>query len=236
MLYASEFKYILPCMDVCSKYTWVFPLKLKSNVILTFTHFVTAVEVHFSTMVKAVQTDGEGEFTPTTFLFNTKDIIHMLACPGTHHQNESIVHKNMHVVEKNLILLAQASLLLKFWDHACMTTTYLINKMLAPLLNMKSLYFMLYKQVLDYKTLKAFRCASYPHLTPLTSLTLTPKNVCSLVILKTRKDISVFLPMVESTFQNICFLIILDLHTLTLLIFHPLKLFLYHLHIHLPFP
>lgn len=47
-----------------------------------------------------------------------------------------------------------------------MTTTYLINRMSTPLLDMKSFYIMLYQKVLDYKSLKAFRCACYPHLRP----------------------------------------------------------------------
>lgn len=72
----------------------------------------------------------------------------------------------MHVVETGLALLAQANLPLKFWEHACLTAAYLINRMPTPLLGMRSPYLMLYKEVPDYKSLKAFGCACFPHLRP----------------------------------------------------------------------
>lgn len=46
MLSTSGYKYLLTCVDASTKYTWVFPMKLKSDVLLTFTHFITVVEGH----------------------------------------------------------------------------------------------------------------------------------------------------------------------------------------------
>lgn len=160
------YKYLLTCVDAYTRYTWVFPLKLKSNVRLTFTHFITTIEVQFSTHNKAVQTDGGGEFKSLTTLFHSKGIAHRLACPHIHHQNDSVERKHMHVVETGLTWLAQANLPLKFWEHACLTAAYLILLMPTPLLGMRSPYPMLYKTVPDYKYLGTFGCDCFPYLRP----------------------------------------------------------------------
>lgn len=83
MVSTCGFKYLLKCVDAFSKYTWIFLFKLKSDVLLTFTHFLTAVEIQFSTKDKVVQTDGGEEFQSLTSLFLTKGIAHRLACPHT---------------------------------------------------------------------------------------------------------------------------------------------------------
>lgn len=83
MLSTSSYKYLLTCVDACTKYTWVYPIKLKSNVLLTFTHFVTATQVQFSTKVKAVQIDGGGEFQVRATLYSTRGVVHRFACPHT---------------------------------------------------------------------------------------------------------------------------------------------------------
>ncbi|KAI5403411.1 hypothetical protein KIW84_050837 [Lathyrus oleraceus] len=93
----------------------------------------------------------------------------VLACPHTHHQNGYVERQHKHVVETCLTLLARANLPLKFWDHVCLTITYLINRMPTPILDMKSPYFMLYGIVPDYKHLKTFGCACYPYLRPYSS-------------------------------------------------------------------
>lgn len=45
MLFVSGYKYLLTCVDASTKYTWVFPLKLKSEVHSTFTHFIAPIRV-----------------------------------------------------------------------------------------------------------------------------------------------------------------------------------------------
>src|ERR1051325_9362969 len=103
---SSGYKYLLTCVDAFTRYTWVFPIKLKFEVMITFTHFLTAIEVQFSTQLKVVQTDGGGEFKALTNLFLTKGIAHRFSCPHTHHQNGSVERKHRHVVETGLALLA----------------------------------------------------------------------------------------------------------------------------------
>lgn len=169
MVSSCDYKYMLTCVDACTKYTWVFPLKLKSDTYATFRHFKAMVEVQFGTKIKSVQTDGGGEFRALAAYFNECGITHRLACPHTHHQNGSVERKHRHVVETGLTLLAQAGLPFQFWDHAFLTATYLINRMPTAVLQMQSPYYTLYKQQPDYSFLKVFGCACYPHIRPYNS-------------------------------------------------------------------
>ncbi|KAI5430474.1 hypothetical protein KIW84_034888 [Lathyrus oleraceus] len=65
-----------------------------------------------------------------------------------------------------LTLLAQAILPLMFLDHAFQAATYLINRMPIATHDMSSPCLALYHAEPDYKSLKAFGCACYPHLRP----------------------------------------------------------------------
>lgn len=161
--------YFLTCVDAYSRYTWIYPLKLKSHTLTTFQNFKSMVELQFKFKIKAVQTDGGGEFRPFTKYLTELGITHRFTCPHTHHQNGSVERKHRHIVETWLTLLAQAKMLLKFWDHAFLTATYLINILPSPSLNNKSPFFLLKFQFPDYKFLKCFGCACFPFLRPYNS-------------------------------------------------------------------
>jgi len=160
------YSYFLTIVDAYSRFTWIYPLKLKSHTLTTFQTFKTMVELQLNHKIKAVQSDGGGEFRPFTKFLNEHGIIHRLTCPHTHHQNGSVERKHRHIVETGLTLLAHAKMPLSFWDHAFLTATYLINRMPTPTLNHKSPFFMLYLQFPDYKFLKCFGCSCFPFLRP----------------------------------------------------------------------
>jgi histone deacetylase 1/2 len=160
------YSYFLTCVDAYTRFTWIFPLKLKSHTLLTFQNFKNMVELQYNLPIKFVQTDGGGEFRPFTQYLTPLGIIHRLTCPHTHHQNRSVERKHRHIVETGLTLLAQANMPLKFWDHAFLTTTYLINRLPSSTLENKSPYFLLNSQIPDYKFLKNFGCVCFPFLRP----------------------------------------------------------------------
>lgn len=85
MVSACNYKYMLTIVDACTKYTWTFPLKLKSDTYGVFKQFKVLVEVQFNTKIKSVQTDGGGEFTALAPFFAECGIQHRLTCPHTHH-------------------------------------------------------------------------------------------------------------------------------------------------------
>jgi histone deacetylase 1/2 len=158
------YSYFLTCVDAYSRFTWIFPLKLKSHTLSTFKNFKSMVELQYNAFIKCVQADGGGEFLPFIEFLAPLGIVHRLTYPHTHHQNGSVERKHRHIVEIGLTLLAHAKIPLKFWDHAFLTATYLINRLPSPTLNYKSPFFLLHLQIPDYKFLKSFGCACFPFL------------------------------------------------------------------------
>jgi len=108
------YTYFLTIVDAFSRFTWIYPLKLKSHTFTTFQNFKTMIELQLNHKIKAVQSDGGGEFRPFTKFLNDQGIIHRFTCPHTHHQNGSEERKRRHIVETGLTLLAHAKLPLSF--------------------------------------------------------------------------------------------------------------------------
>jgi hypothetical protein len=57
-------RYYLSIVDDFSKYTWFYPLELKSDVCAIFLRFKHLIETYFSTKILSVQSDNGGEFRP----------------------------------------------------------------------------------------------------------------------------------------------------------------------------
>ena len=62
----------------------------------------------------------------------------------------------MHVVESRLVLLARASVLIKFWQYIFQTSTFLIRRMARNALKHDSSYFTLFQKIPNYKSLRVF--------------------------------------------------------------------------------
>jgi histone deacetylase 1/2 len=85
------------------------------------------VERKFNRKIITMQTDWGGEYKKLHGFFQKVGITHHVACLYAHQQNGSVERKYRHLVEVGLALLAHASMPLKFWDEAFLTTTFLIN-------------------------------------------------------------------------------------------------------------
>ena len=77
--------------------------------------------------------------------------------------------KHRHIVETGLALLDHSHLPFQMWDHAFITTTYLINRLPSVSLENKTPYFKLFHKFPDYAHLRVFGCACFPFLRPYNS-------------------------------------------------------------------
>lgn len=77
-----------------------------------------------------------------------------------------VLSKHRHITETGLTLLAQASMPLKFWWDAFLTSANLINGLPTDVLAGKSPMELLLKKSLDLNSLKIFGCVCYPYLRP----------------------------------------------------------------------
>lgn len=81
-------------------------------------------------------------------------------------QNGSAKRKYQHIVEVGLSHLAHASMPLKFWDKAFLTTAYLINRLPSRVISFDTPLERLFLQNNNYISLCTFGCSCWPNLHP----------------------------------------------------------------------
>ena len=160
----NGYKYYISFVDDYTRYTWIYPLKLKSQAFEVFKLFKAQVENQFNTKIKELQSDLGGEFRVFSDFLNQNGIKFRHSCPYTHHQNGLVERKHRHIIELALTLLAQASLPFQFWWEAVHTAAYHINRLPTPVLKLLSPYKKLFKHQPDYSLLKCFGCLCYPYM------------------------------------------------------------------------
>ena len=164
----SGFRYFVIFVDDYSRYTWIFPLKLKSDVFNIFVKFKQLVENMLSTSIKSFQTDGGGEYLNKQFTayLSTHGIFHRFSCPHHPEQNGLAERKHRHIVETGLTMLAHASMPLSYWAETFHTSVYLINRLPSHVLGFVSPYQCLFNRAPNYEFLKTFGCVCFPYLRP----------------------------------------------------------------------
>ncbi|KAD1865828.1 hypothetical protein E3N88_42185 [Mikania micrantha] len=156
--------YFLLCVDNFTRFMWIFPLKQKSDVFDLFSRFIVMAERQFKTKLKAVQTDGGGEFRKLTPHLSSMGIQHRFSCPHTSEQNGVVERRQRHVVETGLTLLAQSHVPQRFWHFAFDTAVYLINCMPSRNNSNTSPFELLFHHKPDFSFLRVFGSQCYPHL------------------------------------------------------------------------
>lgn len=159
-------KYYMSFIDDYSKFTWVYPIKYKSDVFQRFHEFQVLVERLLGHKIIAMQTDWGGEYEKLHSFFEKIRITHHVSCPHAHQQNGSAERKHRHIVEVGLALLAQASMPLKFWDEAFLTASYLINRTPSKVIQFETPLEKLFHRKPNYQFLQVFGCACWPNLRP----------------------------------------------------------------------
>jgi hypothetical protein len=83
-------KYYICFVDDISRYTWLIPLKHKSDVLEQFVKFKCLTENLFSLRIKQLQTDGGGEYSSSAFskFLANYGIFHRSTCPIPHNRIE----------------------------------------------------------------------------------------------------------------------------------------------------
>jgi len=169
-------RYYVLFIDAFSRYTWVFAIQSKSDVMPTFLKFQVMVERLLNSKIKSVQSDWGGEYRNLHTYFQSIGITHHISCPHTHQQQGCVERKHRHLIDTTLALLTDSYLPQKFWDEACLTSCYLINRLPTPLLHNKSPFEKLFHSARDYNFLKVFSCACFPDLRLYNSHKFSPRS------------------------------------------------------------
>ena len=172
------FNYYVIFVNDCTRFTWLFLLKHKHQVLSVFKHFEALVETQYFTKIKVLRTDNGIEYTNTAFqsFCSSNGILHLTSYPYTQQQNGVSERKHRHIVETGLSLLYKSNLPYNYWSYAFSIAVYLINRLPSSVLNFKSPWQSLYSKPPPLHSLISFGCACYPYLTPYNKNKLQPKS------------------------------------------------------------
>ncbi|KAE8711850.1 hypothetical protein F3Y22_tig00110271pilonHSYRG00126 [Hibiscus syriacus] len=148
---SNGFRFYISFVDAATRFTWLYLLRTKDEALIAFNLFQKLIATQFGVSVKALQTDWGGEFRLLTNELSKAGVVHHVTCPYTSEQNGVVERKHKHLVEMALVLLAQASMPIKYWSYAIQTTAYLVNRLPSKVLLHKSPFEMLYGKPPDYR-------------------------------------------------------------------------------------
>jgi len=117
------FNYYVIFVDDCSRFTWLYPLKKKSDFFSCFQKFHVLVENQLDKKIKVFQSDGGGEFKSQELVRHMANagITHQMSCPHTPEQNGVAERKHRHITELGRAMLYGAHVPTKFWVEAFTT-------------------------------------------------------------------------------------------------------------------
>lgn len=109
--YVSDqgFKYYVTFADAHTRFSWLYLLKAKFEILTIFKQFQTMVQTQFNFPIKPIQSDWGGKYRPFTKYLANLGIVHCLICTHTHHQNWVVERKQKHIIGMTLTMLSQAS-------------------------------------------------------------------------------------------------------------------------------
>ncbi|KAG8497686.1 hypothetical protein CXB51_007144 [Gossypium anomalum] len=163
---SNGFRYYVAFTDAFTRYTWVYFLTKKSEVLTVFPLFHRRVERTLGCKLKTLQTDGGGEFQVLRSYLSLQGIVHRLSCPYSSAQNGIVERKHRQIVEAGLSMLAHTAMPLTYWHDAFSTAVYLINRLPSHFLANLSPYEKLFQVSPDYSCLRTFGCMCFPNLRP----------------------------------------------------------------------
>ncbi|KAJ3708372.1 hypothetical protein LUZ61_012077 [Rhynchospora tenuis] len=177
---SNGFKYYVIFIDDFTKFSWIFFLHSKDEVVTVFSRFKLQVENLFSSTIKILRTDGGTEFKPITRLF--PQLVHQITCPYTPEQNGVAERKHRHVIELSLATISHASIPLTLWDEVFSSIVYLINRLPPSNSTDLSPYELLFQRSPNYLELRVLGSLCFPFTRPYNQHKLQPRSVACVFI------------------------------------------------------
>ena len=100
-------RYFVVFIDDYSHYSWIFPMKSRSEILPIYNNFAKMVETQFSKHIKTFHSDNALEYTQYAFqaLLHSYGTVHHLTCLGTSQQNGRVERKLRHILDTVCALL-----------------------------------------------------------------------------------------------------------------------------------
>ena len=173
------FAYYMIFVDDHSRFTWLYPMKFKSDFIDIFLQYQIFVENQYSCKIKNFQSDGGAEFCSNRFQsqLRSSGIQHQKSCPYTRSQNGCAERKHRHVTEMGLALLFPSRVSTYYWVDAFSTMTYIINRLPTQLLAGLSPFEILHGKAPLYINFHPFGYRVYPCLRDYAANKFSPRSI-----------------------------------------------------------
>ena len=94
---------------------------------------------------------------------SSQGIIHQTSCVGTPQQNGVTERNNRDLLEKTRALMLHMNVPKRYWSHAVLTASYIINKLPSRVLEFKTPHEILHNKVVNLAHFKIFGCSCFVH-------------------------------------------------------------------------
>ena len=161
-------RYFVIFIDDYSRYSWIFPMKSRSEILPIYNNFAKMVETQFSKRVKTFRSDNALEYTQYAFqvLLHSYGTVHHLTYLGTSQQNGRVKRKFRHVLDTVHALLLSAKVPAPFWGEAALNVVHAINRIPSAVIHNQTPYERLFGSPPDYHHLQSFGSACFVLLQP----------------------------------------------------------------------
>ncbi|KAG8483501.1 hypothetical protein CXB51_023279 [Gossypium anomalum] len=164
----SGHRFFLTIVDDHTRMTWVYLLKLKSDVVIALKKFFLMVQTQFSAVIQTVRSDNGSEFfnSSCSSFFESLGIIHQSSCIDTPQQNGIAERKHRHLLEIARALRFHSNVPLKFWGDCILAACYIINRLPSSVLAWRTPFELLYKKPPNFSHFRVFGCLCFavkPH-------------------------------------------------------------------------
>ncbi|CAN1807703.1 Retrovirus-related Pol polyprotein from transposon TNT 1-94 [Linum perenne] len=157
------FRYFVLFVDHATRFTWVFFLRFKSDLLTIAKDFIQLIRTQFGTTIQTIRSDPGGEFSSKSLRehYAANGISYQQSCPGVSEQNGLVERKNRHVLELGRALLLQSRVPASFWPEVIHTMVHLINRQTTPVLHELTPYEKLFHRPPKFQQLRGFGCVCF---------------------------------------------------------------------------
>jgi transposase InsO family protein len=123
-------RWFVTFIDDCTRMTWLWLMKSKSEVNLLFQKFHKMIKTQYNAQIQVLRSDNGGEYQSSELqhFFEVEGIINQTTCSNTPEQNGVAERKNRHLLEVVRAILIEANMPLSYWGEALAFAVYSINR------------------------------------------------------------------------------------------------------------